>query len=208
MRMIYDNNDKDLVLLTLATTSFSESNWVMQATGPKISSYFDKIIVIKNKMLLMWCWCWCWRWYLWWWWCWCWCWYAWCWCWWWWTCMHLELSGRPEIRVGWMKKPSLLKMKFVMKLWWRGWYYWHTCISQRVWGAWCLCGEALPHPWLFADIQSPGCKVQNLLIVLFSVSSSILKMKRKSHNNNNHNQNLLIALIAINSSILKMLRRR
>ena len=56
----------------------------------------------------MWCWCWCWRWYLWWWWCWCWCWYAWCWCWWWWTCMHLELSGRPEIKVGRMKKPPLV----------------------------------------------------------------------------------------------------
>ena len=62
--MRYDNdknNDKDLVLLTLAITSFSESNWVMQATGPKISSCFAKMLVIKNKMLLMlmlmWCSC-------------------------------------------------------------------------------------------------------------------------------------------------------
>ena len=38
--MRYGNDDKDLVLLTRPTTSFSESNWVMQATGPKISSCF------------------------------------------------------------------------------------------------------------------------------------------------------------------------
>ena len=46
-------HDEDLVLLTLATTSFSESNWVMQATGPKISSWFAKISLIKNEMVLM-----------------------------------------------------------------------------------------------------------------------------------------------------------
>ena len=45
--MIVDFHGKtNLVLLTLATTSFSESNWVMQATGPKISSCFGKMITV------------------------------------------------------------------------------------------------------------------------------------------------------------------
>ena len=37
-----------------------------------------------------------------------------CWC--WWTCMHLELSGRPEIRVGRTKKPPLFT-KAMMIVW-------------------------------------------------------------------------------------------
>ena len=45
--LIVDFHGKtNLVLLTLATTSFSESNWVMQATGPKISSCFGKMITV------------------------------------------------------------------------------------------------------------------------------------------------------------------